>query len=424
MLCLVLLLSAFYDVNGNSYYRIPVYEIDNEIANKVAINHWQKWAEVMSRYANPSMKKENNYVMISTIISSDPFERSQPVQNAKVTKEPYPKTVIRAMDKDISNHIAWDNWEKWNECMSKYFTQDMIYDTNYFDGTNKIMGNGTGIRSWYDREHIPINEAFDNETFNQVIFAADDETATTTTYAVAPWTKGSFFGVNAPNKIVRYRIFDFYKMKNGKIWYNWMVLDSVHLMYEAGYDVLPNNLNPLKQGWVRPPNAMDGIPAPLSITVNPEDSKISKKIALEAMYFDLLSGESGPSQLWRKDMTWYGCHGFGVAENIRDYFKYFVYPINTAFANKRIELDLIVCEGTICGAHGYLVGNFVRPLLGEKPSNKEARLRFGLHWHVDVEEKRIIEGYGIFDLPGFFAQAGIDLFKRAHQKEQKNITLP
>ena len=61
-------------------------------------------------------------------------------------KEPYPKIVIRAMDKDISNHIAWDNWEKWNECMSKYFTQDMIYDTNYFDGTNKIMGNGTGIR--------------------------------------------------------------------------------------------------------------------------------------------------------------------------------------------------------------------------------------------------------------------------------------
>ena len=55
-----------------------------------------------------------------------------------------------------------------------------------------------------------------------------------------------------------------------------MVLDSVHLMYEAGYDVLPNNLNPLKQGWVRPPNAMDGIPAPLSVTVNPEDSIISK----------------------------------------------------------------------------------------------------------------------------------------------------
>ena len=55
-----------------------------------------------------------------------------------------------------------------------------------------------------------------------------------------------------------------------------MILDSVHLLYEAGFDVLPNNINPLKQGWVRPPNAMDGIPAPLSITVNPEDTIISK----------------------------------------------------------------------------------------------------------------------------------------------------
>ena len=63
-------------------------------------------------------------------------------------------------------------------------------------------------------------------------------------------------------------------------------------------------------------------------------------------------------------------------------------------------------------------------ILGEMPSNQEARLRFGLHWHVNTEEKCIIEGYGIFDLPGFFAQGGIDLYKRAHQKEQTNINLP
>ena len=39
-------------------------------------------------------------------------------------------------------------------------------------------------------------------------------------------------------------------------------------------------------------------------------------------------------------------------------------------------------------------------ILGEKPANVQTHLRFGLHWHVDVETKRIIEGYGIFDLPG------------------------
>ena len=71
--------------------------------------------------------------------------------------------------------------------------------------------------SWWLREHIPINEAFDNQTFTQIIFAAEDDAATHTTYAIAPWTKGPFIGLNPPQKVVRYRIFDFYQLRNGKI---------------------------------------------------------------------------------------------------------------------------------------------------------------------------------------------------------------
>ena len=71
--------------------------------------------------------------------------------------------------------------------------------------------------SWFDREHLPINLAFDNETFNPFIFASEEETATSTTYAIAPWTKGPFFGVGPAHKIIRYRDVDFYQMKDGKI---------------------------------------------------------------------------------------------------------------------------------------------------------------------------------------------------------------
>ena len=88
--------------------------------------------------------------------------------------------------------------------------------------------------------------------------------------------QGPFFGVDAPNKIVRYRIFDFYIMREDKIWYNWMILDAVHLLYQAGYDILPNNITPLKQGWSLPPRAMDGLPAPVSRAVNPDDSPVAK----------------------------------------------------------------------------------------------------------------------------------------------------
>ena len=42
----------------------------------------------------------------------------------------------------------------------------MIYDTNW--SPDFTMNNSTGIREWWDAEHIPYNLAFDNTTFNQV----------------------------------------------------------------------------------------------------------------------------------------------------------------------------------------------------------------------------------------------------------------
>ena len=41
----------------------------------------------------------------------------------------------------------------------------MIYDTNW--SPDFTMNNSTGIREWWDAEHIPYNLAFDNTTFNQ-----------------------------------------------------------------------------------------------------------------------------------------------------------------------------------------------------------------------------------------------------------------
>ena len=81
--------------------------------------------------------------------------------------DPLAKEVIREMDEVISDHVEWDNFEAWTEIMAKYFTADMIYDTNWSpDGT---MNNSTGIEEWWDHEHIPYNLAFDNATFNQVL---------------------------------------------------------------------------------------------------------------------------------------------------------------------------------------------------------------------------------------------------------------
>ena len=80
--------------------------------------------------------------------------------------DPLAKEVIRAMDEVIADHVEWDNWDKWSEIMAEYFTEDMIYDTNW--SPDNTMNNSTGIQAWWDAEHIPYNLAFDNTTFNQV----------------------------------------------------------------------------------------------------------------------------------------------------------------------------------------------------------------------------------------------------------------
>ena len=114
----------------------------------------------------------------------------------------------------------------------------MIYDTNW--SPDNTMNNSTGIQEWWDNEHIPYNMAFDNATFNQMIFAAEETTATTTTYANVQW-KGPFCTVEPSTNMMpaTMRIFDFYLMRGDHIFYNWMMIDTVDLMLQAGTRALP-----------------------------------------------------------------------------------------------------------------------------------------------------------------------------------------
>ena len=104
-----------------------------------------------------------------------------------------------------------------------------------------------------------------------------------------------------------------------------------------------------------------------------------------------------------------------MATNKQEYEEHFIKPFRTAFSNKRLTIDVLTCEGTYCGAHGYLYAKHTGEFLGEKASNLKVKLRFGVHWRVDVQKKVIPEGWAIFDLPAFFIQIGVNLFNRMNE---------
>ena len=68
------------------------------------------------------------------------------------------------------------------------------------------------------------------------------------------------------------RILDFYRMKGNKIQYNWMMIDTVDLMRQAGR----------------------------------QDAKVAKEIVKKALYFDFAAetNDSSCHSSWIEDMTW------------------------------------------------------------------------------------------------------------------------
>jgi len=325
--------------------------------------------------------------------------------------DPKAKCVIRAMDQVFMDldPAAWNNKTAWLIILSEFYTEDMVYDTNYTP--NSDLNNSTDLDMWIDKEVIPYFVAFGNVTFNQMIFASEDETATTTTYAKTTW-RGDIGTVPGSEKLgqeTTHRIYDFYMMREDKICYNWMLLDMVEIMYSAGYQVLPKS--ELREGWVAPPAAMDGIPAPVSRLVDPLDGPTAKILIEEALLHDIIYGTE-PSHLWTQDMNWYGPFGIGHATSKQEYEDHFLKPFREAFSEREIEINVLTCEGSYCGVNGFIHALHTGPWLGEEATNLPVRIRFGFHYRVDVGHRIIPEGYALIDIPGAFIQLGINLYDR------------
>jgi len=339
---------------------------------------------------------------------------------------PLSKQIIRAMDDLISNHIDTFDWDAWSTLMEPFWTEDMIYDTNWCD-TQDVLGNSSGLQEWFDHEHVPWNIAFPNATFNQLLFLGEDLTASTTTYASAFFAE-DLAGITATLGPVTIRIFDFYLIdeEQEKIKYNWMILDLVDLMHQAGdARVVPKP--PLREGWIQGPRAMDGAPAPISELTDPALGPRAKAIVdalFEAQFVTGVSEADVCGQV-TDDYIWYGPGGFGVAYGCTSYYANFLAPFYTAFPERTVDVDVLTCEGSYCAIHGTIVADQTGEWLGEAPTNQTVQLRFGFHYRVDWAAAEggglVADSWALFDLPSAFNDMGVDLFDRFRQQAQTAV---
>merc|ERR1711915_50934 len=361
----------------------------------------------------------NPLLFLTPLLLSGPSVDPEDLEACMAQGNPRSKCVIDGLTAVIVHQVAWDDWEAWYPLMQNFFTEDMVYDSNWTP--NGDFSNNTGIREWFDNEHIPFNLAFDNATFSLIVYTGEDRVSSYIAYAKATWRGdlGTLPGSLQTGSEVTIWDLDFYQIddEGTRIRYNWCLIDFLDLARQLGYQLLPKPALP--EGIFYPPRAMDGIPAPISRLANPEDAIIAKEIIRSLLDWDFVLGTK-PSPFWAQDMVWYGGTGFGMASSKEEYEEHILGPLRSGISDRHLELNVLSCEGRYCGAHGYIVGNHSNQWLGEPPTNMQIKIRFGIHWRIDVAEESVKEAWAMFDLPAAFYGVGIDLFQRIPQLRQDN----
>mmetsp|Transcript_53156 Transcript_53156/g.104056 ORF Transcript_53156/g.104056 Transcript_53156/m.104056 type:complete len:432 (+) Transcript_53156:151-1446(+) len=374
---------------------------------------------------------------------------------------PAAKRLCHEMDAKICVQWHWDDYEKWTKQMAEYFSEkDFVYDFSSPDSPY------VGIAAWWGGEHIPWNKAFPNTTFaagSGFIEAGGEELHTVTTYATAAM-QADFKGIPHRHRGTGERLnvtlvdLDFYKVgMNGegkfRILYNACMVDLYSLMVQAGYRLLDSpSMGGLVEGSYWPPRTMAGVPAPNSQFVKHSETATSEGFFdkfLSALFEGSAVGsavetfESFSTRMERflhTDAILYANPlGIGRAQGreqaLELLFEMFVHNFSARKLEREADNFVRVCEGLLCGVHGYQSGAQIEPWLGAGPvavSRLSARidLRFALHVNLYVQSRGVgidtlsegavaLDLYLLFDIPHAVKQMGRDLFAEIAQLRQE-----
>jgi len=315
--------------------------------------------------------------------------------------EPLAKKTVRKMDAHLMARNGMDTKEEFMTAHRPFWAHNFLY-------TSVGFGNFRGLAGWYTGEYLTYNALFPKTVFTQMIFAGEKSTATTTTYGRTHWM-GSFRGIDGAGAPITIRITDFYQVNaDGRITYNFMMMDWADMLRQLGRPVLPPAK--LHEGFVQPPVVMNGVPAPISQFADRTAAERCRGIVKGLLHRDLVEQSLNVTD-WHPRATWYGPVGIGLARGSSEYRDHFIKLLRSSMKDPVLTLKVLTCEDTICGAHGVLYGNHTGTLFGLQPTGKRLGLTYGMHYRLDGD--KVVEGWAIFDLPGLWEQVGLDMFEIA-----------
>ena len=131
------------------------------------------------------------------------------------------KELVDRMIKALNEHVI--------EGMEEYWAEDMVW--------YGPAGIGTlyGVKGFQDGQQRPFLKAFPDKEAHEKIRIAEGDYVASSGYVSATHL-GEWLGIPPTGKEVKIRYMDFWRIEDGKLKENWVLIDILDFMQQVGYD--------------------------------------------------------------------------------------------------------------------------------------------------------------------------------------------
>jgi predicted ester cyclase len=338
--------------------------------------------------------------------------------------------------------LVWDFWQRMNhagyneipELINRFFHRDI--DWNGSQPINQLRGPEAVSSGFWQ----PLRQSFPDIKRTADIFMGGRpydlndgvEWVSGTGYLTGTFDK-DWLGIPATGEKTNIRFGQFYMIRDDKIVESYLILDTIAVMNQAGFQVLPPSLG-ADGGKVLAPRGRDGV-----LLTEQDELETHKTMQLTtamgagmSRYISARDKENlntmGQQHYWDPDFHWYGPSGIGASHNLEEYQDFHQRPWLVGFGDRDVwkqadpggRITAFTGEGQFAGG-GIWDVKFSRhngEYLNIPATGKMMTMR-DFDWYKR-EGEVLTQNWVPIDIIDLLMQMDVNLFERMHnQIEQR-----
>ena len=271
------------------------------------------------------------------------------------------------------------------EAHHKYWTEDMIWHGP------PGFGDIHGVDGFKVDVLAPFYAGFpDYQVINEIEVANGNWVAATGILTGTP--QDDWLGVPATGKLIVMRFSDFWRVENGKLAENWVMVDNLGVMQQLA--------DTQAEPWS---------PGVKQIHVTADDpTSAQKNIELVHRMVEPLNAHDLDAQdaYWTPGMVWRGPPGFGDIHGIEAFKNEVVGRFYSAFPDFHGTIDIEVADNNWVAATGTITGTHRGDWFNIPPTGRRVEMRYSDFWRI--ESGRLAENWVMIDHVDLLRQLGVD----------------